>query len=231
MPLFLSPNFLFVKKTIVFLFFACIAADVAGQVELQRAYKPPVAPPATPAPAPVTYDTGTPTPASTVPAVTSRRAAAVAKVQGTQSGAASAKGLSPAMYSTDGTAPVTYSAAPDPATTVTVNGQHVQRSVRKGSGQVGNNLFTPVSELHYVQFAVYCKDTPVDKAPAIEGLYLLWHPGSTCPGGEQGASYIVKGYNSAEEAKAAVATYKAAKVDCWYNPALTRAEVEIIGVR
>jgi len=214
-----------VKKTIVFLFFASIAADVAGQVELQRAYKPPTAPP------PATYDTGTPAPASTVPAVSGRRAAAVAKVQSTQSGAASAKGLSPATYSTDGTAPVTYSAAPDPATTVTVNGQHVQRSVRKGSGQVGNDLFTPVSELHYVQFAVYCKDTPVDKAPAIEGLYLLWHPGSTCPGGEQGASYIVKGYNSAEEAKAAVAAYKAAKVDCWYNPALTRAEVEIIGVR
>lgn len=199
-----------------------------SQVELRRAYKPANAP----APAPATYDTGTPSPAGgAVPAAGSRRAAAVAKVQGTQAGAASAKGVGPAMYSTDGTAPAMYSTPPDPATTVTVNGQHVQRSVRKGSGQVGNDLFTPVSDLHYVQFAVYCQDTPVDKAPAIEGLYLLWHPGSTCPGGEPGASYIVKGYNSPEEAKAAVAAYKAAKIDCWYNPALTGAEVEIIGVR
>jgi hypothetical protein len=127
-----------------------------------------------------------------------------------------------------------YSTTPEPeepVTTVTVNGLNVQRSVRKGRGQVGDELFTPVSELHYVQFAVYCKDTPVDKAPGIDGLYLLWHPGSTCPGGAKGASYIVKGYTTPEEAKAAVASYKASKIDCWYNPALTGAEVEIIGVR
>lgn len=131
------------------------------------------------------------------------------------------------MYSTSAVA------APEPesSTTVTVNGLYVQRNVRPGRGQVGNELFTPVSELHYVQFAVYCKDAPVDKAPAIEGLYLLWHPGSTCPGGAKGASYIVKGYTTPEEAKAAVATYRARGFDCWYNPALTGAEVEIIGVR
>ena len=35
----------------------------------------------------------------------------------------------------------------------------------------------------------------------------------------------------AEEAKAAVLEFKARGMDCWYNPALTGAEVEIIGVR
>lgn len=166
----------------------------------------------------------------------SRRSAALSKVHG--------KSVAPATYSTtrggDELSPVTYSTTADtqdpnpvdePVTTVTVNGLDVQRQVRKGSGQVGNELFTPVTELYYVQFAVYCKDTPVDKAPPIDGLYLLWHPGSTCPGGAQGASYIVKGYTSPEEARLAVNTFKASKIECWYNPALTGAEVEIIGVR
>lgn len=166
-----------------------------------------------------------------------RRSAALAKVHG--------KSASPAQYSTksgdDPMAPVVYSTMPEsgeaapaldePVTTFTVNGLNVQRNVKKGRGQVGNDLFTPVTELYYVQFAVYCKDTPVDKAPPIDGLYLLWHPGSTCPGGAQGASYIVKGYTSPEEAKEAVLAFKADKIDCWYNPALTGAEVEIIGVR
>lgn len=220
------------KKTLIFLLLSWLASDVQSQVELQRAYKPST--PASTAPAPATYSTPTSTAPTPVPVSTadqnSRRAAAVAKVQSTQTGA-TAKGLRPAQYSTDATTPAMYSAEPDPATTVTVNGLNVQRSVRKGRGQVGNELFTPVSELHFVQFAVYCQDTPVDKAPAIEGLYLLWHPGSTCPSGEKGASYIVKGYDSPEEAKAAVTAYKAANIDCWYNPALTGAEVEIIGVR
>lgn len=161
-----------------------------------------------------------------------RRAKALSVVQGTTPKAATAKGLSPAQYSTDDYAPVQYnSTAPNPATTFTVNGSTVERKVRKGAGQVGNLLFTPIIELHYVQFAVYCKNTPVDKAPAIEGLMLLWHEGSKCPGGADGACYIVKGYNSAEEAKAAVLRFKADRVDCWYNPALTGAAVEVIGVR
>lgn len=215
-----------VKKTILFLLITWGAASATGQVTVLRRQ--------TTAPAPVTYSTSSPEP---VPASTyysdaeDRRAAAVTKVQRRRAGTMEAKGVRPAEYSTTGTAPVRYSTTPDPATTVTVNGLQVQRNVRKGRGQVGNALFTPVSELHYVQFAVYCKDTPVDKAPPIDGLYLLWHPYSTCPGGEQGASYIVKGYNSPEEAKLAVAAYKAARIDCWYNPALTGAEVEIIGVR
>lgn len=182
--------------------------------------------------APATYSTPS-TPSSADEE--SRRAAALAKIQG--------KTQAPATYSTtkgsDDLSPVTYSitgeavdpAPIEPLTTVTVNGSNVQRRVRKGSGQVGNDLFTPVSELYYVQFAVYCKDTPVDKAPPIDGLYLLWHAGSTCPGGAQGASYIVKGYNTPEEAKEAVEVFKARKLDCWYNPALTGAAVEIIGVR
>lgn len=165
-----------------------------------------------------------------------RRSAALAKVYG--------KSVAPATYSTarggEELTPMTYSTTSDtpdpnpvdePVTTVTVNGLDVQRQVRKGSGQVGNELFTPVTELYYVQFAVYCRDTPVDKAPPIDGLYLLWHPGSACPGGAQGASYIVKGYTSPDEARAAVNSFKASKIDCWYNPALTGAEVEIIGVR
>lgn len=221
------------KKTTFLFCLVLLAGNAFAQAKLKRAYRPPAAT-AQQAPAPVTYNTDivTPEPVNAYnPDAESRRAAALAKVQGKRAGA-EAKGVRPAQYSTDETAPVTYSATPpDPATTVTVNGQNVQRNVRKGHGQVGDGLFTPVSELHYVQFAVYCKDTPVDKAPPIDGLYLLWHPGSTCPGGEQGASYIVKGYDSPEEAKAAVVAYKAAHIDCWYNPALTGAEVEIIGVR
>lgn len=154
----------------------------------------------------------------------------MSKVQGTNTKKFSSKGTRPAEYSTDDTTPVEYS-APSPSTTMTVNGLEVQRNVRKGKGQVGDALFTPVGELFYVQFAVYCKDTPVDKAPPIEGLLLLWHGDSRCPGGELGASYIVKGYNTADEAKAAVLQFKAKKIDCWYNPALTGAEVEVIGVR
>ncbi len=197
------------------------------------------------APAPVMYG------ASTVPVPSAgsmsapdkdgeaRRAAALAKLQGKQVPAAvaapaitSARQVGPVMYSTSTVpAPTPIEEEMGPPTTVTVNGLDVQRSVRPGRGQVGSELFTPVAELHYVQFAVYCKDTPVDKAPPIEGLYLLWHPGSTCPGGAKGASYIVKGYNSAQEAKAAVASFRAKGIECWYNPALTGAEVEIIGVR
>ena len=161
-----------------------------------------------------------------------RRAAALSRVQGTSVRTLSAKGAAtPVTYSTEDPVPVEYVAAPNPSTTFTVNGNSVQRSVRKGAGQVGNKLFTPIAELHYVQFAVYCKNTPVDKAPDIEGLMLLWHEGSKCPGGDQGACYIVKGYESEDEAKAAVLRYKAERIDCWYNPALTGAAVEVIGVR
>jgi hypothetical protein len=60
---------------------------------------------------------------------------------------------------------------------------------------------------------------------------LLWHEGSRCPGGAEGACYIVKGYNTVEEAKAAVSRFKSSGVECWYNPALTGAAVEVIGVR
>jgi hypothetical protein len=130
----------------------------------------------------------------------------------------------PAMYDAASSAPVA-------ATTVKVHGHNAERTVRIGRGPEGEDLFTPVGELYYVQFAVYCKEVPVDKAPAIEGLYLLWHPGTQCPDGAQGASYIVKGYTSVEEAKSAVKAYKAARIDCWYNPMLSGAEVEIIGVR
>jgi len=207
-----------------------------AQAELKRAYKPATSTASTSTvTAPVTYSAPTPAPVSAMPEddAAARRAAALAKVQGKPSGA-TAKGVRPSEYSTSGAVtPAMYSTEEidEPATTVTVNGLKVQRNVRKGRGQVGNDLFTPVSELHYVQFAVYCRDTPVDKAPGIDGLYLLWHPGSTCPGGDKGASYIVKGYTTPDEAKAAVLSYKAAKIDCWYNPALTGAEVEIIGVR
>ncbi len=223
--------------------FGLAAGLSAQQVEIKLPYRPSAS---DPAPAPVMHSMpASPAPlqaVSAAPTATSgqdaaaRRAAALAKVQGKQApapvaspAAASAKSVAPATYSTSSVVSPVYE--PDPATTVTVNGLNVQRTVRPGRGQVGNELFTPVSELHFVQFAVYCKDTPVDKAPPIEGLYLLWHPGSTCPEGAKGASYIVKGYNSAEEAKAAVAAFRARGVECWYNPALTGAEVEIIGVR
>ncbi len=228
------------KKTFCLVLFSCLVWAAGAQVKVERPYNPTPAPattvtpitpvsysnPGTTNPTPVTYNT------TGTPDADARRAAALAKVQGKPTATtSSAKGLRPAEYSTNGVAPVTYDYTPDPATTMTVNGLQVPRSVRKGRGQVGNELFTPVSELYYVQFAVYCKDTPVDKAPAIEGLYLLWHPDSTCPGGAPGASYIVKGYVSADEARAAVLTYKAKNIDCWFNPALTGAEVEIIGVK
>jgi hypothetical protein len=214
------------KKTFLFLpLFIWATVQISGQVTVLHSYKP-----SGTDTKPQTYNTNT-NPVETE-SVNDRRNAALSKVQAkAPKSAVSAKGVAPAQYSTDGPAPVQYSESPHPSTTMTVNGQNVQRNVRKGKGQVGDELFTPVSELFYVQFAVYCKNTPVDKAPPIEGLFLLWHPDSQCPGGEPGASYIVKGYGTADEAKAAVFEYKAQKIDCWYNPALTGAEVEVIGVR
>lgn len=212
------------------------ASFATAQITTVRRYNPEgqtstaKSPAAKPTAAPVAKAV-VPTTVETPEDKSSRRAAALSKVQGVAAKSFTAKGDRPAQYSTDGTAPATY-AAPIPATTtMTVNGLEVNRNVRKGVGQVGAELFTPVAELHFVQFAVYCKDTPVDKAPAIDGLMLLWHSGSKCPGGEVGASYIVKGYNSPGEAKAAVLRYKADRIDCWYNPSLTGAEVEVIGIR
>lgn len=178
-------------------------------------------------PAPATYSTPSTTPA---PANRdSRRAAAVAKVQGT------AAGKTPASDTNGDPSPVTYStvsqAAPNPATTVIVNGEERYRDVRAGKGQVHFGVFTPVDELHFIQFGVYCNDTPVTHAPAVDGVYLVWHAESTCPGGTQGAAYIVKGFPTAEEAKAEAKLLKAKGIDCWYNPVLTGAKVEIIGVR
>jgi hypothetical protein len=179
----------------------------------------------TPSPAPATYFT--PTPSSTDP----RRAAAVAKVQKRTPGA-TAKSVGAANGDLS---PVTYSTVseitPDPATTVTVNGQERYRDVRAGKGQVHFGVFTPVDELYFVQFGVFCKDTPVTHAPAVDGVYLVWHAESTCPSGDKGAAYIVKGLPTAEEAKEEVKLLKAQGIDCWYNPALTGAKVEIIGVR
>ncbi len=210
------------QKIILSLFLICVSAFASAQVTTVRRYNP-------------TGSSTTPQTYSTESTETSdaaaRRAKALAKVQGKPSSTTSAKGLAPAQYSTDGPAPAQYSTAPNPATTFTVNGANVERKVRKGEGQVGDLLFTPIIELHYVQFAVYCKNTPVDRAPSIEGLMLLWHEGSKCPGGEEGACYIVKGYDTAEDAKAAVLRFKANRIDCWYNPALTGAAVEVIGVR
>ncbi len=179
------------------------------------------------APAPATYST--PTTVTVIPQQgDSRRAAAVAKVQhrSTPVPATSAKGdLSPVTYST------VSEIAPEPGTTVTVNGQERFRDVRAGKGQVHFGVFTPVDELYFIQFGVYCKDTPVTHAPAVDGVYLVWHAESTCPSGDKGAAYIVKGLPTAEEAKEEVKQLKAQGIDCWYNPALTGAKVEIIGVR
>ncbi len=208
------------KKTLFILLFISTALHVSAQVTTVRRYNPTGS-----SATPQTYSNESASDAAT------RRAAALSKVQGAPVKSFSSKGTAPAQYSTDGPVPVEYVSAPNPATTFTVNGASVERNVRKGQGQVGNLLFTPIAELHYVQFAVYCKNTPVDKAPPIEGLMLLWHEGSKCPGGEAGACYIVKGYETAEDAKAAVNQYKASRIDCWYNPALTGAAVEVIGVR
>jgi len=210
------------KKSLFILLLICTTAIASAQVTTVRRYTPPSS-----STTPQTYSNEM----NETSDAAARRAKALAKVQGTPAKSMTAKGLSPAQYSTDGPAPVEYMEAPNPATTFTVNGANVERKVKKGEGQVGDLLFTPIIELHYVQFAVYCKNTPVDKAPAIEGLMLLWHEGSKCPGGAEGACYIVKGYNTAEDAKAAVLRYKAQRVDCWYNPALTGASVEVIGIR
>lgn len=181
-----------------------------------------------PAPAPATYST----PSTYTPAqADSRRAAAVAKVQKVSApparSTASAKGgdMSPVTYST------VSESAPAPATTVTVNGEEKFRNVRAGKGQVHFGIFTPVDELHFIQFGVFCNDTPVTHAPAVDGVYLVWHAESTCPGGTKGAAYIVKGLPTAEEAKAEAKLLKSQGIDCWYNPILTGAKVEIIGVR
>jgi hypothetical protein len=211
------------KKTRLALLFVWLAFEMSAQVTTVRRYNPSGS-----STAPQTYSTDDNYRNSDA---TQRRAAALSKVQGTATQRTmSSKGLSPATYSTDA-APAEYSETAVPPTTLSVNGANVQRNVRAGRGQVGDRLFTPVSELYYVQFAVYCKNTPVDKAPPIDGLMLLWHEGSQCPGGEEGACYIVKGYDTAEDAKAAVLQFKSQRIDCWYNPALTGAAVEVIGVR
>lgn len=179
-----------------------------------------------PAPTPATYST----PSTIIPARgDSRRAAAVSKVQRTTTSTAKSG-------ATDGDLrPMTYStvseAAPNPATTVTVNGKEQLRDVRKGRGQVHFGVFTPVNELYFIQFGVFCNDTPVTHAPAVDGVYLVWHAESTCPGGTQGAAYIVKGLPTAEEAKAEAKLLMSQGIECWYNPVLTGAKVEIIGVR
>lgn len=214
------------KTGLFILLLICTSGFASAQVTTVKRYNPSGT-------APQTYSTETKESASDA---ATRRAKALSKVQGTPAPAASKSltakgGPAPAQYSTEDPTPVEYSQKPNPATTFTVNGQNVQRNVRKGAGQVGDLLFTPITELHYVQFAVYCKNTPVDKAPAIDGLMLLWHEGSQCPGGEEGACYIVKGYNTADEAKDAVLRFKGNRIDCWYNPALTGAAVEVIGVR
>ncbi len=162
---------------------------------------------------------------------TDRRTMMVTKVKSVPTGTFAAKGIA-SSEDTLAATPITYDAMPQPSTTtMTINGDAIQRSINKGLGQVGADLFTPISQLHFVQFAVYCKNAPVDKAPPVQGLYLIWHPGSVCPEGEMGACYIVKGYTKMDEVKEAVAMYKAAGIDCWYNSALTGAEVEIIGLR
>jgi len=212
----------FEKTSLLVLLLLCGSVYASAQVTTVRRYNPTGS-----STKPQTYSTDDYESADAA----ARRAKALAKVQSRPTNSFSSKGLAPSQYSTDDAAPAKYSTAPNPATTFTVNGANVQRKVRKGEGQVGNLLFTPIIELHYVQFAVYCKNTPVDKAPAIDGLMLLWHEGSKCPGGEEGACYIVKGYDTAEDAKAAVLYFKGNKLDCWYNPALTGAAVEVIGVR
>lgn len=157
-----------------------------------------------------------------------RRAAALSKVQsksGSHTGEAPVSATAKGKGSKD---PVTQE---ENTTTMTLNGQNVQRNISRGLGQEGDRLFTPIAELFFVQFAVYCKDTPVDKAPPVEGLMLVWHEGTFCPEGEEGACYIVKGFESAEKAKAAALQFRENGIDCWYNPALTGAQVEVIGVR
>ncbi|MDO8368081.1 MAG: hypothetical protein Q7T20_14865 [Saprospiraceae bacterium] len=224
----------FEKTSLIVLLLISTTAYVSAQVKTIRRYNPSAT-----ATTPKTYSTETVATPKTYSTETTgyssdaatRRAKALSKVQRTPVKSLTAKGAAPAQYSTDATTPATYATAPIPATTFTVNGVNVHRKVRKGEGQVGDLLFTPIIELHYVQFAVYCKNTPVDKAPPIEGLMLIWHEGTKCPGGEEGACYIVKGFDTAEDAKSAVLRFKGNKIDCWYNPALTGAAVEVIGVR
>lgn len=177
--------------------------------------------PATPVPATVEPASGLPVNGD------ARRAAAVAKVQGKPQTTARGNDMSPVTYSTMSAA----EAEPEDATTVTVNGKERYRDVRKGRGQEHFGVFTPVDELHFVQFGVFCNDAPVTHAPDVDGVYLVWHAESTCPGGTRGAAYIVKGFPTAEEAKAEVYALKARGIDCWYNPVLTGVKVEIIGVR
>jgi len=218
-----------VQKTLFIAVLFWTAIQLSAQVTTVRRYNP-----SGNETKPQTYSTETYTNETDAAA---RRQKALAKVQGTPgtpppSSTLTAKGgVSPVQYSTDSPAPAQSNSSRNPSTTLTVNGANVHRNIRAGKGQVGNLLFTPISELHYVQFAVYCKDTPVDKAPPIEGLMLIWHEGTKCPGGEPGASYIVKGYDTAEDAKAAVIQFKSKGFDAWYNPRLTGAAVEVIGVR
>jgi hypothetical protein len=169
---------------------------------------------------------------ATPPNGNSRRSAAVNKVRGkTAPATQQAKGADPSPVTYSTTSSAVEAVPEEPATTVTVNGKERYRDVRKGKGQVHFGVFTPVNELYFVQFGVFCNDAPVTHAPDVEGVYLVWHAESTCPGGTKGAAYIVKGFPTEEEAKSEVKTLKSQGIDCWYNPALSGVKVEIIGVR
>lgn len=126
--------------------------------------------------------------------------------------------------------PVEYNATPTTkTTTVTVNGELVEMKIKKGNGQTFNGIFTPVAEQFFIQFGVFCKNTPVNGAPPVEGVLLIWHPGSKCPGwtegDEIGAIRLVKGFATEVAAKAAMASLAEAGIVTTYKGQLGAFEI------
>ena len=117
---------------------------------------------------------------------------------------------------------------------VIFTGEEKHRVIEKGKGQKFTEAFVDLDFFHFVQFGVYPRD--VDRelllAPADVGqVWLIWHKDTqikgTPPG--SGALYIVQPFQTMEDAKAAVATYRSRNnIRCWYNKELTGITFSLI---
>ncbi|MEM9888089.1 MAG: hypothetical protein AAF849_19505 [Bacteroidota bacterium] len=119
--------------------------------------------------------------------------------------------------------------------TFTYNGDRKARIIAPGVGKEYSENFIFFNDLHFVQFGVYSSDyNRYDiKAPKEAGqVWLIYHHDTQIrkSGNFVGAYYIVKAFGSAAEARAAVETFKARKIDSWYNPDLTNVEFVLIGI-
>jgi len=119
--------------------------------------------------------------------------------------------------------------------TFTYNGDQKARLITPGVGKEYSENFVFFDNLHFVQFGVYSSDYNRYEIKAPKGagqVWLIYHQDTQVQktGNFRGAYYIVKAFGSAEEARTAVQTFKARKIDCWYNPELTNIRFVLMGI-